>query len=90
MQRRKFSRKFKLEAVKPVRERGVAVAQAARDLDLRENVRRESSEADGGSEISVSVPMSHYWTRRSSRIVAVGGGGGIARPATQSTSQRSG
>lgn len=32
MQRRKFSREFKLEAVKLVRERGVAVAQAARDL----------------------------------------------------------
>ena len=38
MQRRKFSREFKLEAVKFVRERGVAVAQAARDLDLHENV----------------------------------------------------
>ncbi len=32
MQRRKFSREFKLEAVRLVRERGVAVAQAARDL----------------------------------------------------------
>lgn len=31
MERRKFSREFKLEAVKLVRERGVAVAQAARD-----------------------------------------------------------
>ena len=34
MQRRKFSREFKLEAVKLVRERGVSVSQAARDLDL--------------------------------------------------------
>ena len=41
MQRRKFSREFKLEAVKLVRERGVAVAQAARDLDLHENVLRK-------------------------------------------------
>ncbi len=32
MQRRIFSREYKLEAVKLVRERGVAVAQAARDL----------------------------------------------------------
>ena len=32
MQRRKFSREFKLEAVELVRERGVAVAQAARVL----------------------------------------------------------
>ncbi len=29
MQRRKFSREFKIEAVKLVRERGVSVAQAA-------------------------------------------------------------
>ena len=49
MQRRKFSREFKLEAVKLVRERGVAVAQAARDLDLHENVLRKwvrEAEAD--------------------------------------------
>ena len=38
MQRQKFSREFKLEAVKLVRERGVAVEQAARDLDLHGNV----------------------------------------------------
>ncbi len=41
MDRRKFSREFKLEAVKLVRERGVSVAQAARDLDLHENVLRK-------------------------------------------------
>jgi transposase len=34
MQRRLFSRKFKLEAVKLTTERGVAVVQAARDLDV--------------------------------------------------------
>lgn len=39
--RRTFSREFKLEAVRLVRERGVAVAQAARDLDLHENVLRK-------------------------------------------------
>ena len=33
--RRQFSREFKVEAVKLVIERGVAVAQAARDLDAR-------------------------------------------------------
>ena len=33
MQRRKFSREFKLEAVRLVKVRGVAVAQACRDLD---------------------------------------------------------
>jgi transposase len=41
MQRRKFSREFKLEAVRLVKERGVAVAQASRDLDLHENVLRK-------------------------------------------------
>nr|GAT45038.1 transposase IS3 [Mycena chlorophos] len=41
MQRRKFSREFKLEAVRLVKERGVAVAQAARDLDVHENVLRK-------------------------------------------------
>lgn len=41
MERRKFSREFKLEAVRLVRERGVSVAQAARDLDAHENVLRK-------------------------------------------------
>lgn len=39
--RRTFSREFKLEAVRLVSERGVAVAQAARDLGLHENVLRK-------------------------------------------------
>ena len=39
--RRQFSREFKVEAVKLVKERGVAVAQAARDLDVHENVLRK-------------------------------------------------
>src|SRR5271166_4093242 len=41
MQRRKFSREFKVEAVRLVRERGVRAAQAARDLDVHENVLRK-------------------------------------------------
>jgi transposase len=41
MGRRRFDRAFKLEAVKLVRERGVSAAQAARDLDLHENVLRK-------------------------------------------------
>ena len=40
MQRRTFSREFKLEAVNLVRDRGVKIAQAARDLDIHENVLR--------------------------------------------------
>jgi transposase len=41
MERRKFSREFKLEAVSLVRDRRVAVAQAARDLDVHDNVLRK-------------------------------------------------
>lgn len=44
--RRKFSREFKIEAVRLVADRGVAVAQAARDLDVAESLlRRRSQEA---------------------------------------------
>jgi transposase len=41
MQRRRFSQEFKLEAVKLVRDRGVAATQAARDLDVHVNVLRK-------------------------------------------------
>ncbi len=40
MVRRKFSREFKIEAVRLVTERGVSVPQACRDLDLVESVLR--------------------------------------------------
>jgi transposase len=39
--RRQFSREFKLEAVRLVKDRGVSAAQAARDLDVHENVLRK-------------------------------------------------
>ena len=39
--RRLFSREFKLEAVKLVVERGVSVAQVAKDLDVHESVLRK-------------------------------------------------
>lgn len=41
MERRRFGREFKLEAVKLMRERGVTAAQAARDLELHENLLRK-------------------------------------------------
>ena len=41
MQRRRFSREFKVEAVKIVMERGVSVALVGRDLDVHENVLRK-------------------------------------------------
>ena len=40
MERRKFTREFKLEAVKLVTERGVTIAQASRDLDVNGTVLR--------------------------------------------------
>ena len=39
--RRTFSSEFKREEVRLVKERGVAISQAARDLDLHENVLRK-------------------------------------------------
>jgi len=41
MERRKFSREFKLEAVRLVRDRGVTSAQASRDLGVHANVLRK-------------------------------------------------
>ena len=41
MVRRQFTREFKIEAVRLVRERGVSVAQASRDLGVHENVIRK-------------------------------------------------
>jgi transposase len=41
MGRRQFTREFKIEAVRLVRERGVSVAQVSRDLDVHENVLRK-------------------------------------------------
>ena len=50
MTRRQFSREFKLEAVRLVKERGVSVVQASRDLDVGEGIlRRWIKEPDIGS-----------------------------------------
>jgi transposase len=38
--RRRHSKEFKVEAIRLVRERGVSIAQAARDLDIHVNVLR--------------------------------------------------
>ena len=40
MERKKYSREFKLESVNLVKGRGVSIVQAARDLDLNQNVLR--------------------------------------------------
>ena|ERR1700677_3716504 len=41
MQRRKFTREFKVEAVRMTKDRGVSVAQASRDLAVHPNVLRK-------------------------------------------------
>mgnify|MGYP000892156121 CR=1 FL=1 len=51
MQRRKFGREFKIEAVRLFRERGVSVAQAGRDLDVHENVLRKWVEEFGADPV---------------------------------------
>ena len=38
--RRKYSKEFKVEAIRLVKERGVSVVQAAKDLDINEDVLR--------------------------------------------------
>lgn len=55
MQRRMFSREFKVEVVRLVRERGVSVAQAGRDLDAHENVLRKW-EKQFGSDPAQAFP----------------------------------
>jgi hypothetical protein len=63
MQRRKFSREFKIEAVKLVRERGVSAAQAGRDLSVHENVlRKASSSTDGPRKAATSLEPFRGWT----------------------------
>jgi transposase len=41
MERRKFTREFKLEAVRLIKDRGVSIAQASRDLSVHANVLRK-------------------------------------------------
>jgi transposase len=40
MERRKYTREFKVETVNMMKSRGVSLAQAARDLDIRHTVLR--------------------------------------------------
>ena len=54
MGRRAFSREIKLEALRLVRDRGVAVTQACRDLDIAESVlRRWMREVAGGVSVGL-------------------------------------
>jgi transposase len=51
MERRKFTREFKLEAVKLIRDRGVGVTQASRDLDVHQTVLRSWLRAYGDDPV---------------------------------------
>jgi len=55
MGRRKFTREFKLEAIRLIKERGVSVAQASRDLDVHATVLRKWV-ADFGSDPVAAFP----------------------------------
>jgi transposase len=53
--RRQFSREFKVEAVKLVKERGVSMAQAAKDLEIHQTmVRAWIRELAGGGGLLTS------------------------------------
>jgi transposase len=54
MQRRKFGREFKIEAVRLIRDRGFSVAQTARDLDVHENVLRKWVKEFGAARLRPS------------------------------------
>ena len=53
MERRKFTREFKLEAVRLIKERGVSVSQASRDLDVHQTVLRNWVRDFGSDPASV-------------------------------------
>jgi len=55
MGRRQFTREFKIEAVRLVRDLGVSIAQASRDLDVHENVLRKWAK-DFASDPSQALP----------------------------------
>ena len=60
MERRKFTREFKVKAVKLIQERGVSVAQAARDLGVQGSVWRrwvQESVADAAQAFPGQGPM---------------------------------
>ncbi len=51
MERRQFTREFKLEAVKLIRDRGVGVTQASRDLGVHQTVLRSWLRAYGDDPV---------------------------------------
>jgi transposase len=69
-----FAREFKIEAVRLIRERGVSVAEGARDLEIHENVprrwakeRRSDASAPVRDELPVHETSSRPIGRRQSK-----------------------
>src|SRR5260221_13067189 len=59
MERRRFTREFKLEAVKLIKERGVGYLQAARDLGVHQSVLRNWVKGfEAGPAAFISGPRS--------------------------------
>jgi transposase len=56
MKRQRFSREYKLEAVRHVRERGVASAQVTRDLGIGPNVLSRWVREAGGDARKAFLP----------------------------------
>jgi transposase len=60
MARRQYTREFKLEAVRLIKERGVSVIQEARNLEVGENVlRRWAKEVSGDPQHAFPGPSRH-------------------------------
>ena len=57
MGRRVFAREFKVEAVRLIRERGVSVAQAARDLEIHENMLRRWAKELGADPLRLFLAL---------------------------------
>ena len=81
--RRQFSREFKLEAVRLVKEREGALAQAARDLDLHETVPRTWIR-ELASDPRQATPPAARRGRQAEFEGSVLGAAGVARAAVTS------
>ena len=87
MERRKFTREFKLEAVKLIRERGVAVTQASHDLGVHQSQLRDwvkkfadDPQQSGGVRGADAISLSQCQPNRQQLRLARGDLRGIPSP----------
>ena len=70
MERRKFTREFKLEAVRLIKERGVSYAQASHDLSVHQSQLRSWVKALANDPQHAFSSYAGFWvTRRSGGVV---------------------